>query len=279
MNKKRYKLQLNIRGKLMEWDSPLIMGVLNITPDSEGSRVHSEQDFLEKIGEMCKAGADVIDVGGQSTRPGSRSIDAKEEADRVIPMLELALKHFPDILFSLDTYFAEVAQLGLKTGVHFLNDISAGDYADKMYEIVAAYKVPYIAMHKKGNPQTMQDNPHYEDVCKEVTSYLASKLASSREAGIPDTIVDFGFGFGKNTEHNYELLRNLNAIKNVLQAPILVGISRKRMIWQTLHITRELSLGATSALHLMALQQGADILRVHDVSEAIHVRTLWQDWL
>jgi len=276
MNPTEHSLSLSIKGQFYQWNQPLIMGILNATPDSfySNSRVISLQEILERAGEMLQEGADIIDIGGQSTRPGADLLSADQELERVLPVVQLLVKEFPQAILSIDTFYAEVAQQCLDAGAHIINDISAGDFDSNMLKTVFKNKVPYIAMHKNGTIDNLHQKPVYNNVTVEVCQYLNQKLEVCKQNHIYDVIVDPGFGFGKTQEQNYELLRNLSSIKQIVQAPILVGISRKSMIWKKLGITPETSLPATSALHFYALQQGADILRVHDVKEAVQVREL-----
>ncbi|MCZ2130398.1 MAG: dihydropteroate synthase [Bacteroidia bacterium] len=278
---KSFSLNLNLKGELKMFSKPLIMGILNITEDSfyKESCVFGPQQMLETAGKMLDEGADILDFGAQSTRPNSMPISQEEELERVLPMIELVVKSFPHTIISIDTYYSKVAEECIKAGVHIVNDISAGNMDKHILDIAAKYQTPYIAMHMQGTPQTMQSNPQYNDICKEVTQYLQTKSEQAINKGIKDVIVDFGFGFGKTIEHNYELLRNVGAMKQVLQKPVLIGVSRKSMLWKMLKSSPQEVLPATSALHLFALQQGADILRVHDVREAIQVRILWAEYL
>lgn len=278
---KSFSLNLNLKGELKMFSKPLIMGILNITEDSfyKESCVFGPQQMLETAGKMLDEGADILDFGAQSTRHNSMPISQEEELERVLPMIELVVKSFPHTIISIDTYYSKVAEECIKAGVHIVNDISAGNMDKHILDIAAKYQTPYIAMHMQGTPQTMQINPQYNDICKEVTQYLQTKSEQAINKGIKDVIVDFGFGFGKTIEHNYELLRNVGAMKQVLQKPVLIGVSRKTMLWKMLKSSPQEVLPATSALHLFALQQGADILRVHDVREAIQVRILWTEYL
>lgn len=277
----KYYLQLNLRGKLHTWSNPLIMGILNITDDSfyKESCVLSTEQIIEKAGTMLDEGADILDLGAQSTRPGASVISSNVEIERLIPAIQGILKNYPQAILSIDTYYSEVARYCILSGAHIINDISAGDMDTNMLKTVSENNIPFIAMHMQGTPQSMQIQPYYEDVCCEVSNYLQAKLKQASELGIKDVIVDCGFGFGKTIEHNYSLLRNLKAIKNVIQAPILVGISRKSMLWKLFNSSPQEMLPATSALNLFALQQGADILRVHDIKEAVQIRFLHAEYL
>jgi len=261
---------LNCRGKLLEAERPLVMGILNLTPDSfyAGSRFNGFEAVLAQSEMMLKEGADILDLGGQSTRPGAVPVSAVEELSRVLPALEALLKRFPNAVMSIDTFYASVASACVKAGASIINDISAGEDDPSMLETVAQLKVPYIAMHKKGKPQTMQQLAVYDDVTKEVMTYFAEKIHLFRQQGIHEFILDPGFGFAKTVAQNFELLGRLEDLR-VLGYPLLVGVSRKSMIWRTLNCTPEEALNGSTALHAVALMKGASILRVHDVREAV----------
>ncbi len=268
---------LNIKGKLMELDTPKVMGILNATDDSfyVGSRVGAAvtdrvSAAVERAAAMIGAGASFLDIGGQSTRPGSVVVSAAEEINRVCPIIEAISQSFPDTPVSVDTYHSSVAKAAVASGAALVNDISSGTMDPDMIPTVATLRVPYIAMHMQGTPQTMQQHPHYSDVTKEVIQYLAQATYTAKKAGIHDVIVDPGFGFGKNKSHNYQLLDQLDLL-SILNQPILVGLSRKSMIYKPLGITAEQALGGTIALNTLAVYKGAHILRVHDVAEAMQV--------
>lgn len=264
------KKTLLIKGKLFLLDEPLIMGILNITPDSfyEGSRLSGEIDeVLEKAGKMILEGADILDIGGYSSRPGAAEVSEIEELDRVIPAIEAIKKNFPETLISIDTFRAKVAEEAVKAGADIVNDISAGNLDPDMIPTVGKLNVPYIAMHMKGTPKDMQEQTQYKDILLEITHYFAKKMEECIKAGIKDVILDPGFGFAKTLDQNYWILKNLSYFK-IIQAPILVGVSRKSMIYKLLDITPQDSLNGTSVLNMVALQNGANILRVHDVKEA-----------
>lgn len=268
---------LNCKGKLLVVDKPLIMGILNITPDSffEGHLNKSNESILEMAGNMIKDGADIIDVGGQSTRPGSKRINAFEETQRVLPVIKLLGKRFPECIISIDTYYSEVATAAVNAGASIVNDVSGGMMDDNMITTVAGLNVPYIIMHLKGTPETMQQDPQYDDVVKEVLDYFIQQVDKCKKAGIHDIIVDPGFGFGKTATHNFLLLKHLAVLK-ILSTLVLAGVSRKGMIHKTLGITPAEALNGTTCLHTIALLNGANILRVHDVKEAKEVITLVQ---
>jgi dihydropteroate synthase len=263
---------LNCKGKLIGIEKPLIMGILNITEDSfyAESRTQNLEAIKSKAAQMVSEGADILDIGAQSTRPGSTRISAAEELKKLLPAIETLVTLFPEIVISVDTYHSQVAKETIEAGASIINDISAGDMDKNMLPTVAAMNVPYICMHMKGVPETMQHQTHYEDVTKEVLDYFIKKTDECKRAGINDVIIDPGFGFGKNISQNLLLLKNL-AVFKMLERPILTGLSRKSTIYKTLKIPVEESLNGTSVLNTIAVQNGASILRVHDVKEAKQV--------
>ncbi len=271
------QLTLNMGGKLLSLHRPVVMGILNVTPDSffGGSRLASELDLLRRAGLMLEEGAAILDIGGVSTRPGAEPITEEEERRRVIPSISAVIRHFPEALISVDTYRASIAATAVSEGAVMVNDISAGRLDESMYATVAELDVPYVLMHMRGSPQDMQRNPVYGDVVQEVLDFLIMETGKLRALGVKDIIVDPGFGFGKTIEHNFQLLRNLHVF-SILDLPVLAGISRKSTIYKTLGVTPEEALNGTTALHMVALQQGAAILRVHDVKPAIEVARLWE---
>ena len=261
---------LNCKGKLLSLEHPVVMGVLNATPDSffEGHLDKGIEGILQHAAKMIGEGAAIIDVGGQSTRPGSERIDATEELDRVLPVIEAIRKKFPDTIISIDTYHSKVAQATVQAGAHMVNDISSGGLDEAMIETVAYFKnVPYVCMHMKGRPENMQEHAQYDDVVKEVLDFFIEKQDACRKAGINDVIIDPGFGFAKTIEQNFYLLKHLS-ILNILDKPLLVGLSRKATIYKTLGVTAAEALNGTTVLNTIALMNGANILRVHDVKEA-----------
>ena len=260
---------LNCKGKLLMLDKPLVMGIINATPDSfyKGHLNKGVQAITTLATKMLEDGADILDIGAQSTRPGSNRIDADEEIKRAIPVIEAIQKNHPDAIISIDTYHSKVAQEAVHTGACIVNDISAGDVDPEMLKIVAALKVPFVAMHKKGSPENMQQNPQYDNVVLEVLDFFIAKIDACKQAGIMDVIIDPGFGFGKTNQHNFQLLKNL-AVFKMLDKPILAGLSRKGTIYKTLGVTAEEALNGTTCLNTIALLNGAAILRVHDVKEA-----------
>jgi dihydropteroate synthase len=268
---------LNCKGKLLVFDKPVVMGIINITPDSfyEGSRKQSIQDIVSFAETMLANGTAILDIGGQSTRPGSKRLNADEEKQRVIPAIEAITAKFPETVISIDTYSAAVAKEAVQAGACMINDISSGDIDEAMLYTVANLKVPYICMHMQGTPDSMQKNPQYADVTAEVLRYLAQKADECRRAGINDIIIDPGFGFGKTIEHNFTLLNQLSVFK-ILGCPVLAGLSRKYAIYKTLNTTPENALNGTTVLNTIALMNGADILRVHDVKAAVETITLFK---
>lgn len=260
----------NCKGKLYEFQEPVVMGILNLTPDSfYKSYLHeSFQQITDQVGVWIEEGMQLLDIGGQSSRPGSLRVDAAEEKMRILPVIEHLSTAFSELLMSVDTYHASVAEAAIHAGAHIINDISAGKMDERMIETVAAVKAPYIIMHMQGTPETMQQHPQYEDVTAEVISELAKVIERCTLAGIPDVWVDPGFGFGKNRTHNYTLLKNLRAFQ-ILEKPLLVGVSRKRMIYEVLQTTADKAQNGTTVVHTIALMNGANILRAHDVKEAV----------
>lgn len=263
---------MDCKGKNLDMDSPIVMGILNFTPDSffDGNKYNHFDRALARVEIMLSEGAKIIDVGGMSSRPGSDFVTIDEEQNRVIPILKQIRNLYPDIIISLDTFRAEIAKIGLEEGVDIINDISAGELDSDILDVVSKYKVPYIFMHMKGIPKNMQDNPLYDNVVGDVLQFMFRKVRKFRSLGIENLIGDPGFGFGKTIDDNYNLLNNLDVFK-ILEIPILAGISRKSMLYKYLETTPEQSLNATTAMHVIALQKGAKILRVHDVNEAVEV--------
>lgn len=259
----------------MHLDTPKVMGILNVTPDSfsDGGKHQSLEDALRQTEKMVNEGADFIDVGGYSSRPGAADVALDEELNRTIPIIENIAKRF-DVPVSIDTFRAKVAREAIGAGAALVNDISAGDDDEAMLKTVAELQVPYIAMHKQGKPKTMQDSYTYTDIVLDVSTYLLKKKEACAQLGIKDIILDIGIGFGKSIEHNFTLLQNLEHFK-ALGLPLLIGVSRKSLIYKTLGNTPEDALNGTTFLHAFALQGGAHILRVHDVLEAKECVRLW----
>lgn len=269
---------LNCNGKLIDCSVPLVMGILNTTPDSfyDGGQYDALEQAVARGKQLWEEGARLIDVGGASSRPGAQVVPVEEELRRVVPVIRALHQELPEVVLSVDTWRAEVAAAAVEAGASMVNDISAGELDEDLLKTVADLGVPYVLMHMKGRPETMQQAPTYSDVVVEVLDFMIKKVIQLRELGVKDILIDPGFGFGKTIEHNYELLRRMGELKTVLQLPVLAGISRKSMIYKTLGSTASEALNGTSALHMVALQQGADILRVHDVKEAVEVRTLFR---
>lgn len=263
---------LNCRGKFVSLHKPVVMGILNVTDDSfyAGSRHKIKETLLHTAETMLQSGAAILDVGGQSTRPGSKRLTAEEEAAAVIPAIIALCRAFPEAVISADTFYALVAREAVAAGAAMINDISAGTIDANMFTTVAALQVPYVLMHMQGTPQTMQQQPHYEDPVLEVLDFLIKKIALLQAAGVNDIIIDPGFGFGKTTAHNFTLLKNLNVF-TMLRRPVLLGVSRKGSIYKTLNITAEEALNGTTVLNTMGILKGASLLRVHDVKEAVEV--------
>lgn len=274
------KKSINCNGMLLDFSTPKVMGIINLTPDSfyYGGKYKDETEIVEGVRQMITDGASIIDLGAQSTRPGAELIHADEEWKRLKSPLKKIRKEFPDIPISVDTFYSSVAKKAVEAGADIINDISGGSMDDKMFEAVAKLKVPYILMHIQGTPQTMQQNPHYENVVKEVMKYFSEKISQLVLLGVHDIIIDPGFGFGKTLEHNYELLNKLDLFR-MLERPIMTGISRKSMINKVLNIKPEDALNGTTVLNTIALMKGANILRVHDVKEAVEAVKLVSEML
>lgn len=261
---------INCKGRLIDLSQPKVMGILNCTPDSffDGGKYKSESQFLEQAEKMLAEGADFIDIGAYSSKPNAEFVSEDEELVRMVPVVELLLKHFPDTLISVDTFRAAVAKAAVESGAAIVNDIAAGMLDDKMLETVGQLKVPYIMMHMRGNPQTMVKLTQYDDIVGEMLLYFSERVAAARSFGVDDIIIDPGFGFAKTLEQNYEVLNKMELFK-MAGLPILAGMSRKSMIYKLLDITAQEALNGTTVLNTVALQKGANILRVHDVKEAV----------
>lgn len=261
---------MNCKGQLIDLSTPKVMGILNITPNSffDGGKYKNESELLERVQKMLNEGANFIDVGAYSSKPNAEFVSEEEEISRIIPVVKLLQKHFPEIILSIDTFRAGVAKVCIENGAAIINDISAGKLDEKMLETIAKYQVPYIMMHMKGTPQTMQTFTQYDDIFKEMLFYFSERIAAARSLGINDLIVDPGFGFAKTLEQNYTVMKKMELFQ-MLELPLLVGISRKSMIYKTLEINAESALNGTTFLNTIALTKGAKILRVHDVKEAV----------
>ena len=260
---------LNIRGQLYTLDSPKIMGILNITEDSffDGGNYIQIDSQLQQVEKMLNNGADIIDIGAQSTRPGATEIGEQMELNKILPSITAIRKRFPEAIISIDTWYSKVAKAAFEAGADIINDISGGQFDEKMFETISQIQIPYILSHTLGRPGVMQDNPQYNNVLKDVILFLSKQINQLNLLGVNDIIIDPGFGFGKTLEDNFELLNQLNHFA-FLEAPILVGLSRKSMIYKSLNNDPKDALNGTTALHMIALKQGAHILRVHDVKEA-----------
>jgi len=269
-------MTINCKGQLIDLSTPKVMGILNVTPNSffDGGKYNDESELLTQVGKMINDGATFIDIGAYSSKPSAEFVSEEEEIGRIIPAVQLILKHFPEALLSIDTFRSEVAKACIENGAAIINDISSGNLDDAMFEVIAQYKVPYIMMHMRGTPQTMQSMTHYDDIVKEMLFYFSEKISKARSLGINDLIIDPGFGFAKTIDQNYEVMRKTELFQ-LLELPLLVGISRKSMIYKPLNISAEEALNGTTVLNTIALTKGANILRVHDVKEAMECVQLW----
>lgn len=271
---------LNLNGQLLDLSTPRVMGILNVTPDSfySSSRKQSEQEIISRIEEIVQEGGDFIDVGAYSSRPDATHISQEEEMERLKKGLTLIQKVAPHIPVSVDTFRAEIARICVEEyGAALINDISAGEMDANMFDTISRLKVPYIMMHMQGTPQNMQQAPHYDHLIQEILVYFSKKKAQLQAAGLKDIIIDPGFGFGKTVQHNYELLHHMDDL-HILECPILVGLSRKSMIYKVLNTDPQQALNGTSVLHTIALLKGAHILRVHDVKECTEVIKLIKEY-
>lgn len=262
---------INVNGSLLDLSQPRVMGILNVTPDSfyAGSRMQTESEIARRVKQIVSEGATIIDIGAYSSRPNADNVSAREEMERLRMGLKILFEIQPDAVVSVDTFRADVARMCVEEyGVAIINDIAAGEMDADMFHTVAALNVPYIMMHMQGTPQSMQQHPHYDNLLKEVFLYFARKVQQLRDLGVKDIILDPGFGFGKTMEHNYELLSHLEEFR-IFELPLLVGVSRKSMIYRLLDITPQEALNGTTVLDTICLLKGADILRVHDVKEAV----------
>jgi len=268
LEKPRY---INAGRNLLDLKIPKVMGILNITPDSfyKGSRYNTDEEILRAATKMLEEGADILDVGGYSSRPGAQDISKKEEAGRVLKAIKIINRELPEAIISVDTFNAEIAREAvLECGAHIINDISGGDLDEEMFSVIEKLNVPYIMMHMKGDSRSMQNNPVYDDVVADILKWFGERIYRLQSVGVKDIIIDPGFGFGKTIDHNFDLLRRLGDF-SIAGLPLMVGLSRKSMIWKTLDITADEALNGTSVLNAIALTNGADILRVHDVKEAV----------
>jgi len=269
-------MTINCKGKLIDLSTPKVMGILNVTPDSfyDGGFYKKESNIINQVQKMLDEGATFIDIGAYSSKPNADEVSQNEELQRIIPIIELLVSQFPDIILSVDTFRAEVAKQCIGKGAALINDISAGHLDENMLETIANLQVPYIIMHMRGTPKTMQQQTKYDNILKEILFYFSERITSARALGIKDIIIDPGFGFAKTLEQNFELLTVLKNFK-LTHLPFLVGISRKSMIYKTLETSPTKALNGTTALNMVALQKGASILRVHDVKEAVECVKLY----
>jgi len=268
---------LQVKGRLLDLSAPKVMGIINVTPDSfyAASKYKEEKAVLDAVGQMLTDGAAIIDIGGMSSRPGAALIDEEEELRRCIPAIRAIVREYPEALISIDTVRARVAREAVENGAALINDISAGLLDPDMYRTVAGLRVPYILMHMKGRPENMQKDPEYDDVVREVLDFFIARTGPLIELGVHDIILDPGFGFGKSVDHNYQLLNHLGVFRKVMQLPLLAGVSRKSMINRVLGTRPEQALNGSTALHMAALLNGASLLRVHDVKEAVETVKLY----
>lgn len=268
-------MTINCKGELIDLSDPKIMGILNVTPNSffDGGKYKTDLDFLKQVERMLSEGADFIDVGAYSSKPSAEFVTQEEECQRIVPIVELLLKEFPNLNLSIDTFRAKVAKVAVEAGAAMINDIAAGALDNQMITTVGELGVPYIMMHMRGNPKTMQSLTQYDDLVVDMRMYFAEKIALARAAKINDIIIDPGFGFAKTLEQNYQLMNKMELF-DVFELPILVGISRKSMIYKLLGISPQEALNGTTVLNTIALQKGANILRVHDVKEAVETRAI-----
>lgn len=268
---------INCKGQLIDLSVPKVMGILNVTPDSfyDGGRYRNSSSIMRQVDTMLEEGATFIDVGAYSSRPNADHVSEAEELSRIIPIVDLIVKNFPDVLLSIDTFRSEVAKQTIEAGASMINDISAGHLDPNMMETVASLRVPYIMMHMRGTPQTMSKLTDYDDLIKDMLLYFSERIEKARALGIIDLIIDPGFGFAKTREQNFELLDKMDLLK-IVDLPLLTGVSRKSMIYRTLELTVENALNGTTVLNTIALQKGSSILRVHDVKEAVECITLTQ---
>ena len=269
-------MTINCKGQLIDLSTPKVMGILNVTPNSffDGGKYKNQQEILSQVELMLAQGATFIDIGAYSSKPNADFVSVKDEIARIIPVVDLILKHFPKVLLSIDTFRSEVAQLTIENGAALINDIAAGSLDEQMMAVVAKHNVPYIMMHMRGTPQTMQTMTDYEDIVKEMLFYFSQKVHQARSLGINDLILDPGFGFAKTTDQNYEVLQKMELFQ-ILELPLLAGISRKSMIYKPLHSNASEALNGTTVLNTISLTKGAKILRVHDVKEAMECITLY----
>ncbi|MFV8271091.1 dihydropteroate synthase [Flavobacterium sp. GT2N3] len=267
---------INCKGILIDLSTPKVMGILNVTPNSffDGGKYKNETEIVSQVEKMLLDGADFIDIGAYSSKPNAEFVLEKEEISRIIPVVDLILKHLPETILSIDTFRSGVATASIESGAAIINDIAAGNLDDKMLAVIGKYNVPYIMMHMRGTPQTMQTLTNYDDIVQEMLFYFSERIAKARSFGINDLIIDPGFGFAKTIAQNYEVFQKMELF-NMLELPILIGVSRKSMIYKTLETTIENALNGTTVLNTLALSKGAKIIRVHNVKEAVECVTLF----
>lgn len=269
------KITLNCQGNLHEFDNPIIMGIINTTPDSffKGSRVYSIDSIISQVQRFINEGVDIIDIGGYSSRPGADDVSEKEELNRILPAIKSIKEKFPKLLISIDTFRTHVAQESLKIGANIINDISGGQNNESIYKVAAHFSAPYIMMHMRGTPQNMQNNTHYKNLLKDLIFFFSNQIKIAQKNGIKDIIIDPGLGFSKTLDQNYEILSKISLL-NVLNKPILIGLSRKSMLYNLLKNTANDCLNATTIANTIALMNGANILRVHDINEAVEIKKI-----
>jgi dihydropteroate synthase len=269
-------MTIRCKGQLIDLATPKVMGILNVTPNSffDGGKYKKDSEILSRVEKMVNEGATFIDIGAYSSKPSAEFVSEEEELQRIVPIVQLILEHYPETLISIDTFRSEIAKVCIENGAAIINDISAGILDDNMLETIAKYNVPYIMMHMRGTPQTMQTMTNYDNIVKEILFYFSERIVQARSLGINDLIVDPGFGFAKTLEQNYEVLQKMELFE-MLELPLLAGFSRKSMIYKTLNSTAKEALNGTSVLNAIALTKGAKILRVHDVKEAMECVTLF----
>jgi dihydropteroate synthase len=269
-------MTINCKGQLIDLSTPKVMGILNVTPNSffDGGKYKNENEILSRVEKMLIDGATFIDLGAYSSKPSAEFVSEEEEILRLVPVIDLILKNFSETIISIDTFRSKVAKVSIESGAAIINDIAAGNLDEKMFEIIAKYNVPYIMMHMRGNPQTMQTLTNYDDIVKEMVFYFSERITKARSFGINDLIIDPGFGFAKTLEQNYEVFQKMELF-SLLELPMLIGISRKSMIYKTLNSNAEQALNGTTVLNTLALTKGAKILRVHDVKEAMECVALF----
>ena len=267
---------INCKGILIDLSTPKVMGILNVTPNSffDGGKYKNETEIVSQVEKMLLDGTTFIDIGAYSSKPNAEFVSEQEEISRIIPVVDLILKHFPEIILSIDTFRSGVATASIESGAAIINDIAAGNLDDKMLEVIGKYNVPYIMMHMRGTPKTMQTLTNYDDIVQEMLFYFSERIAKARSFGINDLIIDPGFGFAKTIAQNYEVFQKMELF-NMLELPLLIGVSRKSMIYKTLETTIENALNGTTVLNTLALSKGTKIIRVHDVKEAVECVTLF----